>query len=149
MSFFFFFFFLPFLFFFFFSFLFFLVFFFFPLLSVNTKQISFADMFKEPPRGPLAMIMMTTHSLTHVGHEIMGDPLETKIFFATSSKLEEPHVTSGFDNTYKAILRSTSLGVRFPLSLSLSLSLFLSLFLFLFLLLSFFSFHVLTTYNTQ
>jgi hypothetical protein len=42
-------------------------------------------MFKEPPPGPLAMIMMTTHSLTHVGQEIMGDPLETKIFFATGA----------------------------------------------------------------
>eukprot|EP00026_Physarum_polycephalum_P000896 Phypoly_transcript_00897.p1 GENE.Phypoly_transcript_00897~~Phypoly_transcript_00897.p1 ORF type:complete len:1207 (+),score=214.54 Phypoly_transcript_00897:143-3763(+) len=70
----------------------------------------FNDMFKEPPPGPLAMIMMTTHSLTHVGQEIMGDPLETKIFFATGAKLEEPHVTTGFDSTYKAILRSNSLG---------------------------------------
>ena len=42
-------------------------------------------MFKEPPPGPLAMIMMATHSLTHVGQEIMGDPLETKIFFATGA----------------------------------------------------------------
>lgn len=40
-------------------------------------------MVTEPARGPLAMIMMTTHSLTHVGNEIMGDPLETKIFAAT------------------------------------------------------------------
>lgn len=58
---------------------------FFSCFSTNNNHTRFGDMFKEPSRGPLGTIMMTTHSLTHVGHEIMGDPLETKIFFATGA----------------------------------------------------------------
>lgn len=71
----------------------------------------FGDMITCPTaRSPLAMLMMTTHSLTHVDNQVMGDPLETKIFAATGAKLEEPHVTPDFDPAYKAITRSNSLG---------------------------------------
>lgn len=71
----------------------------------------FEDMVKCPSTpGPLGMTLMTCHSLTHVDQEIMGDPLETKIFHATGAALEEPHVTANFNATYKAITRSAALG---------------------------------------
>jgi cation-transporting ATPase 13A3/4/5 len=71
----------------------------------------FSEMVNHPSNpGPLAMIMMSCHSLTHIDNEIMGDPLETKIFHATKASLEEPHVTANFNNTYKAIARSPTLG---------------------------------------
>ncbi|XP_071500491.1 polyamine-transporting ATPase 13A3-like [Diadema antillarum] len=61
------------------------------------------------PRGPFLAAMATCHSLTRIEGELVGDPLDLKMFEATEWELEEPGPdTSRFDTLIPTIVKPKS-----------------------------------------
>ncbi|XP_063965726.1 polyamine-transporting ATPase 13A3-like isoform X1 [Lytechinus pictus] len=58
------------------------------------------------PRGPFLAAMATCHSLTRIDGELVGDPLDLKMFEATDWELEEPGPdTSRFDTLIPTVVK--------------------------------------------
>ncbi|KAF6029314.1 ATP13A2 [Bugula neritina] len=75
-----------------------------PALSEGLHQVYHDS--GQLPRGPFISAMATCHSLTRMGGELNGDPLDLKMFEATHWTLEEPgEDTSRFDTIMPTVVR--------------------------------------------
>ncbi|XP_078697394.1 polyamine-transporting ATPase 13A3-like isoform X6 [Branchiostoma floridae x Branchiostoma belcheri] len=77
---------------------------------VPTKNNSFAPAIQDVsqlPLGPFLTAMATTHSLTVIGGNLSGDPLDLKMFQATKWELEEPgsEESTKFDMLVPTVVR--------------------------------------------